>query len=181
LRSTDDRLNDERDCDPGGDQPERARERVGAAAALSAWLEIGHRGITHDVAAPLRADAAAGAPRNAATLPGVDERERRMVENETLFREVNERINDVAGRHDDRVGYEYFCECANADCSFRVTLTPHEYEGVRSDPAQFFVLPQHHMPEIENVIEQHEQYWVVRKGGEDGAYAAALDPRARRR
>ncbi len=109
----------------------------------------------------------------------MDEREKRLVQNEALFREVNERLNDVAQRIDPRVGYEYLCECANADCTFKITLNGGEYETVRSDPTQFLVLPMHYTPEIEDLVEQNSEYWIVRKVGEDGAYAAALDPRAR--
>ncbi|MDF2750426.1 MAG: hypothetical protein K0T00_1602, partial [Gaiellaceae bacterium] len=50
----------------------------------------------------------------------LDPRERRLTENETLFREVNERVNAVAHNLGPDVPYEFMCECANADCTFRL-------------------------------------------------------------
>ena len=54
--------------------------------------------------------------------PAMDERERRLAQNEALFREVNERVNDLATDHGAASVHEYLCECANADCTFRVRL-----------------------------------------------------------
>jgi len=107
----------------------------------------------------------------------VDEREQRMTQNEALFREVNERVADVAEA--DHGVYDYLCECANVDCTFRVTLTRTEYEAVRSNPRQFVVLPQHFTPEVETLVAENASYWVVRKTGDAGDYVAKLDPRSR--
>ncbi len=109
----------------------------------------------------------------------MDERERRMAQNEVLFREVNERINDVAHQLGDEVPYEYFCECANAHCSFRLTLSQAEYEAVRADPTQFAVLPLHYTPEVEILVQETETHWIIRKIGEAGDYAEGLNPRTR--
>jgi hypothetical protein len=110
----------------------------------------------------------------------MDARERRMAQNETLFREVNERVHAVAGRlgSDEHV-YEYLCECSNADCTFRLPLTQETYERVRSDPAQFVILPEHAVPEIEVVVEAAEDYWIVRKVGEAAEFVEHMDPRTR--
>lgn len=112
----------------------------------------------------------------------MDERARRMAENETLFREVNERVEDAATRfvgEDEDSMQEYFCECANADCTFRVTLTHAQYEGVRADPKQFVVLPDHFTPEVETLVTKNDGHWLVRKTGEAGDYVEKLDPRSR--
>src|SRR6476659_798502 len=74
-----------------------------------------------------------------ATLPRMDERERRMAQNEVLFREVNERVKDIAAKLGDDGGYEYFCECANKDCTFRISMRLADYERLRSDPKQLVV------------------------------------------
>lgn len=110
----------------------------------------------------------------------MDEREKRLAQNEVLFREVNERINDVAHQLGDEVPYEYLCECANADCSVRLILIQAEYEAVRADPTQFAVLPLHYTPEIELLVHETKAHWVVRKIGDAGDYAERLDPRARK-
>lgn len=109
----------------------------------------------------------------------MDERERRLAQNEAVFREVNERISAGAQRHDDAHVYEFFCECTNADCMFRLPLTSADYERVRSDPRRFVVRPTHDLPEVEKVVERHDAYWVVEKEDEAAEYVEHLDPRSR--
>jgi hypothetical protein len=105
----------------------------------------------------------------------VDFRDRRLAQNEALFREVNERINVAAeGRRN------YVCECANRECTFEVPISRADYESIRRDPRQFVVLPGHQMPEVEDVVLVHDDFLVVRKSGEAGAYVERLDPRSRR-
>ena len=60
-----------------------------------------------------------------------------------------------------------------------LTLPIPEYERIRADPRQFVVLPLHYTPEIEELVEETETYWIVRKVGEAGAYVEHLDPRSR--
>jgi hypothetical protein len=109
----------------------------------------------------------------------VDAREKRMAENEALFREVNERVSTLSDRLGPDAPYEYLCECANADCTYRITLSTTEYEAVRADPKQFVVLPMHYTPEVETLAAEHDAYWVVRKTGEAGDFVEQLDPRGR--
>ena len=99
-----------------------------------------------------------------------------MAQNEALFREVNERVQELAA--EEAGGHEFLCECANIDCTFRVTVAPSEYEAVRADPTQFIVLPLHFTPEVETLVAQTDAYWIVRKTGEAGDLASSLDPRA---
>lgn len=108
----------------------------------------------------------------------MDERERRLAQNEVLFREVNERVFAIAHRLGPDVPYEFICECANPDCTFRVSLTLPAYENIRADGTQFVVLPLHYTPEVENLVRETEAYWVVRKSGDAGKYAEQLDPRS---
>lgn len=109
----------------------------------------------------------------------MEERDRRLAQNEVLFREVNERVSDLATGLGDDGGYEYLCECANRDCTFRIGLTAGEYEEVRVDPRQFVVLPGHYTPEIEELAAKHAGHWIVRKSGDAGEYVEQLDPRSR--
>jgi hypothetical protein len=108
----------------------------------------------------------------------VDERERRMTQNEALFREVNERVQEKAEAFGSAGTFEYLCECANADCTFQVSLTPAQYESVRADPTQFVVLPLHFTPEIEVMVSEDVGFWIVKKVGEAGDYVEELDPRS---
>jgi hypothetical protein len=109
----------------------------------------------------------------------VDERERRLAQNEALFREVNERVETLADRLGPDVPYEFLCECANADCTFRISLPLPLYESIRADPQQFVVLPLHYTPEVEDLVIEEDTHWVVRKTGEAGEYVEQLDPRSR--
>ena len=111
----------------------------------------------------------------------MDAREQRLAQNETLFREVNERVEAVAHQLGPKIPYEFLCECANTDCTFRLPIPPSVYETVRADGRQFVVLPLHYMPEIEDVVVEEDTYWVVRKTGEAGVYVEHLNPRSRSR
>jgi hypothetical protein len=110
----------------------------------------------------------------------VDPREKRLAQNEALYREVNERVAEVAESHLLDSGeqlYRYFCECSNADCTLQIWLTLGEYEDVRRDPRRFFVAVGHELPEIEVVLERGERFWIIEKRGEAGEYVEERDPR----
>ena len=79
--------------------------------------------------------------------------------NEALFREVNERIRDVA----DRPHTEFLCECADAACRRSVLLTLAAYEAIRSAPTTFFVIDGHEDSELEVIVKRADDYLVVEK------------------
>ena len=108
----------------------------------------------------------------------MDAREERLARNETLFRSVNENIEDAAAssQFDGHV-FEFFCECSNIDCTLLLPLTLSEYERVRADPKQFIVAPGHELPEIENVVARGGGYQIVVKEGEAAEFVAEHDPR----
>ena len=106
----------------------------------------------------------------------MDERERRMAQNEVLFREVNERINEVVR---DTTAAEYHCECGNATCTETIPMTVADYEDMRTDPTCFAVLPGHEIPDLEDVVKRSDGFLVVRKeAGAPAELAAKLDPRS---
>ena len=97
----------------------------------------------------------------------MDLRQERLVKNEAVFREVNERIERAAG-HEALRGHRdlgFLCECSNIDCDLVLQLTLEEYERVRQDPTQFVVALGHELPEIEEVVFVGETHQVVRKRG----------------
>lgn len=111
----------------------------------------------------------------------MDDREERLARNEVLFREINERIAEIAEPQSDPPDghlYEFLCECSNADCTLRVKLTVAAYEHVRRDPTQFIIAYGHELPEIEDVIFRTDDYEVVRKHGEAAELAEDTDPRS---
>ena len=108
-------------------------------------------------------------------------REDRIARNEALFRSVNERVRELAAtagsRERDPVA-SFVCECGRADCTETVELTVAEYERVRADPTHFVVVPGHEIPDVEEVVERHERYDVVRKHDGEAQIAIETDPRS---
>ncbi len=105
------------------------------------------------------------------------ERQTRVAENESLFRLVNERIEDGHERFGTTGAQEYYCECGDAGCADRVRLTRDDYDRVRSNPRRFAIVPGHDVPEAEDVVETHGEYAVVEKIGLGGQVAEERDPR----
>ena len=102
------------------------------------------------------------------------ERDRRLAENENVFRRINEQVEDLA------VGGSaaFLCECSDAACTDRVELTIAAYEDVRAAPNRFVVRTGHEQPDVETVLDQGNGYVVVEKRGEAGGVAAEDDPRS---
>jgi hypothetical protein len=115
------------------------------------------------------------------TVP-VDSRAKRVAQNETLFREVNERVEEVAsgfadqGEEDRLIGF--VCECGRRDCTESIQAKRAQYEAVRSNPLRFLVLPGHEDEEVERVVERTDRFLVVAKLGEGARLAAEQDPRS---
>ena len=99
----------------------------------------------------------------------------RLARNQALFREVNERINEVRSPAVSLV--EFVCECSEASCTRSLLLAPDEYDAVRSNPTHFIVARGHEMAEVERVLADHERYLVVEKTV-DTAFMAESDPRS---
>jgi hypothetical protein len=103
-----------------------------------------------------------------------DARER----NEALFREVNERIEDIGSTFaPDEERIEVLCECDNTACAEKISATRAEYEAIRAVATHFIVLPGHEDPDVENIALQNERFLVVEKEGEAAQDAEESDPR----
>jgi hypothetical protein len=101
----------------------------------------------------------------------------RLAKNQSFFRQVNERMNDVAKGLDGRPSYDFLCECSDAGCTERIALSPEEYEWVRASPTRFVLARGHAVPAVEHVVERESEHQVVEKDGIAGQIAAKLDPR----
>lgn len=111
---------------------------------------------------------------------GVPEQQAKEIgRRQALFREVNERIDELAESFDLRDEVPILCECASTGCNERIVLTQTEYENLRRIPTHFAVLPGHDIPAVERVIEQNPRFIVVEKFGESAIAAIKLDPRRR--
>ena len=107
----------------------------------------------------------------------MDEGARRIAFNESVFREVNERIQQL-GEQFESTEAEYVCECADLSCTERLELPSADYEHVRSRPDRFLLVPGHERPEVERVVEDHGHYLVVEKLAGADEVAVETDPRA---
>lgn len=109
----------------------------------------------------------------------VDERKRRIAQNEVVFREVNERIEELA----DQFGLkgrplELVCECGDMSCTSKIRISASYYEEVRRDPTLFVIFPGHEAAGVEEVVDKREDYEVVRKqAGGPAEIARDTNPR----
>lgn len=112
------------------------------------------------------------------------ERQSRAARNEDLFRRLNERLHALekharsgpTATATEEPRERFVCECASTECSKVVELTASEYTAVRAAGTRFLVFPEraHTRPDLEEIVERHDRYWVVQKRGEAGAIAEAL-------
>ena len=100
----------------------------------------------------------------------------RAARNESLFREVNERI-DSTGSGASPMFTEFMCECADDSCFEYVSLTSEEYASVRKMGAVFFILkPGHALPAVERVVGgEADRYDIVEKLGVAAEVAVKLE------
>ena len=100
----------------------------------------------------------------------------RVARNESLYREVNERILELeesfGERDSEHLLAAFVCECATTGCAIRVELTLDEYRLARAVPERFVVAPDHVHHEFERVVLTTERFWLIEKFGEAGEIAA---------
>ena len=93
-----------------------------------------------------------------------EERTRRVVHNEALFRQVNETIEGLdEGLGQSAGGFAVVCECGELSCTEQITVERSAYERTRSNPVWFMVKQGHEIPEVEHVIETGVGYVIVEK------------------
>lgn len=104
--------------------------------------------------------------------------ERRLVENQAIFRAMNERVqkgfdrlNDIVEQDgsSDHYGIDkdtvlsFYCECSDASCLTRIDMTLREYADFHKDRKSFVIVNGHEIKEIEEVVAKKPDYNVVRK------------------
>jgi hypothetical protein len=62
----------------------------------------------------------------------------------------------------------------------QVPLAKHDYERIRANSRMFFVAPGHEIPDVEQVVEHHDEWLVVEKPGDVDDVIDPLDPRGPR-
>lgn len=103
--------------------------------------------------------------------------ERHQIENEMLFRRMNEKVGDDLGAldasyiedkevyliRDDDVLINFKCECSDENCSIRIPLRLSEYQDIHVNRDTFIVLPDHQVDPIEKVMSSGSKFNVVMK------------------
>jgi hypothetical protein len=109
-----------------------------------------------------------------------DERAKTVGRNEALYREVNERIQDVNKAFGTLAADDLaaFCECGRLECHEQIRVPADVYARVRSDSTRFVVKAGHEMSDFEDVIDAGGEYVVVvKKPGTPTRIATDTDPR----
>jgi hypothetical protein len=103
--------------------------------------------------------------------------ERRLVENEAIFRKFNERmqkrINEINKKANDgkellaernsTIPMYFFCECADEKCQNQIKISPATYNKIHEDNSKFIIAPGHEIAKIEDVTDKQPDYYVVKK------------------
>lgn len=112
----------------------------------------------------------------------ISDAERRQIENEMIFRRVNEKVGDDLGAldaqfieegnldllSDSEVELHFICECSDEKCSARIPMLLSEYQELHEDRNTFIVMPHHQVDPIEKVIKRTPLYNVVKKNNSTG-------------
>lgn len=85
----------------------------------------------------------------------------RLARNQVIFREVNERLREIANTSAPLT--EYLCECSDVGCIETIELDVGEYETVRTIPKVFVIVPGHERLEVERVIDGNGRFALVEK------------------
>jgi hypothetical protein len=108
------------------------------------------------------------------------DRPERIGLNEAVFREVNERISDLAAHFGlEEQPLDLVCECGDPTCVERITMSREAYEQLRADSTHFAVFAGHEDTDVDSIVERNGPYDVVRKhDGGAAEIAERTDPRS---
>ena len=102
----------------------------------------------------------------------LNERKRRVGENEAVFRSVNELVRPV-----EPTWMRILCECGDGTCRDQLVVAQDDYSQVREHATLFLIRPDHECVETEKVVSKHLEYWIVEKRpGLPAGIARATDP-----
>jgi hypothetical protein len=119
--------------------------------------------------------------------------ERRLAENEVLFRQLNEQIHKgyeetnqlalednqpefLVRQKSNDAPKHFFCECADEKCGERVLINVNEYNEIHRHRDRFVILPGHELESIEEVLVKKPGYYVVRKYAVPPSSSGKLNP-----
>jgi hypothetical protein len=94
----------------------------------------------------------------------VDEQRAEEVRRQALFREVNERIENLSD------GWEIFdgsisvlCECGRPGCNAPIDVARVVYDDIRATPNRFLLKADHEIADIDEVVVRHNGYVIAER------------------
>jgi hypothetical protein len=95
-----------------------------------------------------------------------DDMRDRIIRNNRIFREANEKIRSRSREYDDPLDeIPFLCECPRPDCTTIVRLTSAQYRDIRADSSHYLTAVGHEHAEMPagHVVSRAEHYVVVEK------------------
>jgi hypothetical protein len=103
--------------------------------------------------------------------------ERRQIENEMIFRRLNEVVEDNIEKldtmhieddnpqliWDDAILLNFMCECSDENCDKRIPIKLSAYKRIHENRDAFIIKLKHQVEDIEKVILSEDNYSVVQK------------------
>lgn len=103
--------------------------------------------------------------------------ERRQIENEMIFRRVNEKVGDAINKLDAELIEDgkpelmsngdfllhFRCECSDEECDARIPIKLSDYQEIHKNRDAFIIKLKHQVDEIEKIILTRDTYSVVEK------------------
>jgi hypothetical protein len=103
--------------------------------------------------------------------------ERRQIENEMIFRRINEKVGDDLGAldamhiddgnieliTDEALILSFKCECSDENCEERIPMKLVEYQSIHANRDTFVVRPDHQVDPIEKVLRETPSYNLLKK------------------
>jgi len=116
--------------------------------------------------------------------------ERRMVENEVVFRQYNEsigqgfdEIRQLARETDqehlipkDDTPLYFYCECSDENCVKRLKIKPSRYTAIHKNRYHFVIVNGHEVANIERIVRKLPGYSIVEKNIEPPETVSSLQP-----
>lgn len=111
------------------------------------------------------------------SLMSMTHAERRQIENEMIFRRLNEKVGDDLGAldamhiedgnihliRDTDLLLRFKCECSDENCTVRIPMQLSDYQKIHTDRDTFVVMTNHQVDPIEVVLKETPEYSVVKK------------------
>ena len=104
--------------------------------------------------------------------PSLSRRER-IALNEAWRRHLNRRKAEWMDSGLPTAGFR--CECGQMHCDSRLQLSLEQWDEVHSRSDRFLVVPEHVVGDVEVVVAEYPNFWLIRKQGEAEEIVEKLD------